>query len=329
MMKFIQFLSLFVSMVFFTGSARSEAIELRFGHIGGPGSLFEATAQEFARRANERLEGRVRVAVYGNSALGDDTAMLGKVKSGAITFSLPAAVMESVDDVFGIFDMPFLIRSRAHMSRIRTAIFANTLQPAVKAKGFRLLAIWEIGFRHITNNVRPVRYPEDLRGLRIRVPKELWRARMFEAYGAIPVLLSFDKIVDGLKKHSIDGQENALSQFYPAGIHEQQKYLSLSYHIYAPAFVVASEEHFSKLPQDVQDTLTNIAVDLEDWAHKEGERLENEMIGKLRGKMEINQIDLIEFFHGDATGIYQEYAAAVPQGGALIAQMEALAKEEK
>jgi tripartite ATP-independent transporter DctP family solute receptor len=328
-MKFIQVLSLLVSMAVLTGSARSEAIELRFGHIGGPGSLFDATAQEFARRANEQLQGKVRIAVYGKSALGDDTQMLEKVKSGAITFSLPAAIMESVDDVFGIFDMPFLIRSRAHMSRIRATIFASTLQPAVKAKGFRLLALWEIGFRHITNNVRPVRYPEDLRGLRLRVPKGLWRARMFEAYGAIPVLLSFDKIVDELKKHSIDGQENALSQFYPAGIHEQQKYLTLSYHIYAPAFVLVSEEHFSKLPQDVQNTLTKIAVDLEDWAHREGERLDNEMIAKLRGKMEINQVDLIEFFHGAAVGIYQEYAASVPQGRALIAQIEALAKEEK
>lgn len=328
-MKFIQVLSLFVSMVFLIGSARPEAIELRFGHIGGPGSLFEATAQEFARRANERLKGRVRVAVYGKSALGDDTVMLEKVKSGAIAFSLPTAVMESVDDVFGIFEMPFLIRSRAHMSRIRAAIFAKTLQPAARAKGFRLLAVWEVGFRHITNDVRPVRYPEDLQGLRLRVPKGLWRARMFEAYGAIPVLISFDKIVDELKKHSIDGQENPISQFYPAGIHEHQKYLTLSYHIYSPCFLVVSDEHFSKLPQDVQDTLTNIAVNLEDWAHKEGERLDNEMIAKLQGKMEINQIDLMEFYHGAAVGIYQEYAATVPHGAQLIAQIEALAKEEK
>jgi TRAP-type transport system periplasmic protein len=328
-MKFIRVLSLFASMVFVSGSARSEAVELRFGHIGAPGSLFESTAQEFARRANEQLQGRVHVAVYGSSALGDDDAMLGKVKSGAITFSLPAAIMVSVDDLFGIFDMPFLIRSRAHMKRIRAAIFASALQPAAKAKGFRLLALWEIGFRHITNNVRPVRYPEDLLGLRLRVPKGLWRARMFEAYGAIPVLLSFDKIAEELMKHSIDGQENALSQFHAAGIHEQQKYLTLSYHVYAPAFVVVSEDHFSKLPQEVQDTLTNIAVNLEDWSRKEGERLDNEIVAQLRGKMEINDVDLIEFFHGAAGGIYKEYAAAVPQGGALIAKIEALAKEEK
>jgi tripartite ATP-independent transporter DctP family solute receptor len=329
MMKAIRVLSLFISMAFLVGNAKCETVELRFGHIGGAGSLLEATAQEFARRANERLQGRVRVAVYGKSALGDDTEMLAKVKAGAITFSLPIAVMESVDDVFGIFEMPFLIRDRAHMNRVRAAIFASTLQPAAKNKGFRLLALWEVGFRHITNNIRPIRYPDDLQGLRLRVPKGLWRARMFEAYGAIPVLLSFDKIVDELKKHSVDGQENPISQFYPVGIHEQQRYLTLSYHIYSPAFVVVSEEHFSKLPKNVQDTLADIAVDLEDWAHKEGERLDKEMIGKLRGKMEINQIDLIEFFHGAATGIYQEYAAAVPQGGALIAQVEALAKEEK
>src|SRR5262249_11352071 len=149
--------------------ARAETVELRFGHIGAPGSLFDVTASEFARWVNEPLSNKVRIVVYGNSVLGDDTAMLEKVKSGALDFALPTAVMESVDGVFGIFEMPFLISDRAHMDRVRAAIFADTLQPAARAKGFRLLAIWEVGFRHITNNVRPIKYPEDLKGLRLRV----------------------------------------------------------------------------------------------------------------------------------------------------------------
>jgi TRAP-type transport system periplasmic protein len=220
-------LIILLGLVLASARARGEMMELHFGHIGKPGSLFDLTAQEFARRAEIRLQGRGRIMVDGASILGDDTAMLEKVRTGAISFSLPTAVMESVDDIFGVFEMPFLIRDRAHMRRARDALFVDTFQPAAQAKGWRLLAIWEVGFRHITNNVRPIVYPEDLRGLRLRVPKGLWRARMFEAYGATPVLLSFDKIVDELKKGSIDGQENPISQFYAAGIHEEQKYLTL------------------------------------------------------------------------------------------------------
>jgi TRAP-type transport system periplasmic protein len=320
---------MFLFGIALAGGVRGEPIELRFGHIGGPGSLFEATAQEFARRVNERLGNQARVSVYGSSALGDDTKMLEKVRAGVITFSLPTAVMESVDDVFGLFEMPFLIRDRAHMQRVRDAIFTNTLQPAAKAKGLRLLAIWELGFRHITNNTRPITFPEDLQGLRLRVPKGLWRARMFEAYGATPVLVSFDQIVTELKKGTIEGQENPLSQLYPAGIHEHQKYLTLSFHLYSPAFLVAGEEHFSMLPHDIQGTLSEVASDLEDWSRKEGERLEIETIARLRGKMEINQLDLIEFFHTAAIGIYRDYAASVPGGGELIARVEALAKAAK
>jgi len=321
-MKFLRML-LLLSLIPVTGASGAEQIELRLGHIGRPGSLFDLTAREFARRANEKLNGRMIVTVHGGSVLGDDTAMLQKVKMGEITFSLPIAVMESVDDVFGIFEMPFLIRDRAHMRRVRNAIFADTLQPAAKAKGFRLLAIWEVGFRHITNNVRPITNPQDLKGLRLRVPKGLWRARMFEAYGATPVLLSFDKINEELKKGTIDGQENPISQFYPAGIHEQQKYLTLSYHVYSPAFLIVSEEHFSKLPRDVQAVLSRVASELQDWSLKEGEKLDQELIGKLRSTMEINQIDLIEFLHDAATGIYQDYAAAVPHGAELIVRIEA------
>jgi TRAP-type transport system periplasmic protein len=287
------------------------------------------TAQEFARRVNARAGGRIRIGVYGRSALGDDTAMLEKVKTGVITFSLPGTVMESVDDVFGVFEMPFLIRDRAHMKRVRDALFASTFQPAAKAHGLRLLAIWELGFRHITNNLRPIRYPEDLHGLRLRVPKGMWRARMFEAYGAVPILLSLDQVVAALQKGSIDGQENPLSQFYPVGIHQHQRYLTLSYHLYTPAFLVTSEEQFSMLPQDLKDALGKIASELEDWSRNEGERLETEIIGKLRGKMEINQLDLIEFYHAAAVGIYKDYAASVPDGAELIAGIEALAKDGK
>jgi TRAP-type C4-dicarboxylate transport system substrate-binding protein len=88
--------------------------------------------------------------------------------------------------------------------------------------------------------------------------------------------------------------------------------------------LIASEEQFGKLPQDIPDTLSAVALELEDWSLKEGERLDLELISKLRGRMQINQIDLIEFFHDAAVGIYRDYAATVPRGTELIARIEGL-----
>jgi TRAP-type transport system periplasmic protein len=304
-------------------------LELTLGHNGGAGSLYEISANEFARRANDRFKGSAHLTVIGNSALGDDNAVMEKVKSGTVNLALPASVMSSVDDVFGIFEMPFLIRDRAHMARIRAEMFDGVLQPAAQKKGYRILAVWELGFRHITNNVRPIRYPEDLKGLRLRIPKGFWRARMFAAYGAVPVPLSLDKTLEAIQNGTVDGQENPLQQTSGAHFETQQKYLTLSYHLYSPAFLVVSEEHFQQLPPEVQNTLTQTALEIEAFSRTEGEKLDRELLERLRGIMKVNEIDLVEFFHEAAVGIYRDFAESVPGGESLIRRIELSATGER
>ena len=89
--------------------------ELKFGHVGAPGSLFAASAEEFARRANDRLGDHVKVVVFGSSQLGGDEVLLQKLKLGTIDFALPSTIMSSIVEAFGLFDMPYLVRDRAHM----------------------------------------------------------------------------------------------------------------------------------------------------------------------------------------------------------------------
>jgi TRAP-type transport system periplasmic protein len=324
-------LEIFRTAVFLLASsiiagARADPIELTFGHNGGPGSLYEISANEFVRRVNERLAGKAHLTAAGNSALGDDDTLLEKVKSGAVTFAIPASVMSSVDGAFGIFEMPFLIRDRSHMARVRDALLLDVFEPAVQRKGYRILAVWELGFRHITNNVRPIRDPEDLKGLRLRVPKGIWRAKMFASYGAIPIPLSLDKTLEAIQSGQVDGQENPLQQIYAQHLDTQQKYLTLSFHLYSPAFLLVSEEHFSKLPPYVQSVLTKTAIEIEDYSQSEGEKLDRELLEKLSSSMIVNDIDLMEFFHEAAVGIYFEFASSSPGHQALLEKVESLIK---
>jgi TRAP-type transport system periplasmic protein len=151
-----------VAAVAYAATAQAQT-ELKFGHVGEPGSLFEASANEFARRANEKLGPDYKVVTFGSSQLGSDEQMVQKLKLGQLEFSLPSTVMSSVAPEFGVFEMPYIVKDREHMKRVREAILESVLQPAVKAKGYRILAVWENGFRHITNNLRPIGKPEDLK----------------------------------------------------------------------------------------------------------------------------------------------------------------------
>jgi len=162
-------------------AAAAQPLELKLGHVGSPGSLFDLSAQEFAKRVQQKLGGKVVVQLYGSSQLGDDTEMMQKVKLGTLDFTLPSTVMSSVVPAFGLFEMPYLVRDREHMKRIEKEIVWPALAPLSEKAGYQMVAVWENGFRQITNNAHPIKTPDDLKGIKLRVPKGKWRIKMFQA----------------------------------------------------------------------------------------------------------------------------------------------------
>lgn len=94
----------------FAGAAGAQT-EIKFGHVGEPASLFSASAEEFAKRANAKLGVKAKVVVYGSSQLGGDKELLQKVKLGTVDIALPSTVMSSEADLFGVFEMPYLERT--------------------------------------------------------------------------------------------------------------------------------------------------------------------------------------------------------------------------
>jgi len=161
-------------------------IEIKLGHVGEPGSLFQKSADEFARRANAKLGDKAKVVAYGSSQLGGDSEMIQKLKLGTIDMALPSTVMSTQVDLFGIFEMPYIVKDRQHMARIEKEIFWSKLEPEAEKKGLKVLAVWENGVRHVTNSKRPIKVPGDLAGIKLRVPEGKWRVKMFQAYGANP-----------------------------------------------------------------------------------------------------------------------------------------------
>ncbi|HWL73063.1 MAG TPA: TRAP transporter substrate-binding protein, partial [Burkholderiaceae bacterium] len=214
--------------------------EIKFGHVGEPGSLFAASADEYARRANAKLGNKAKVVVFGSSQLGGDKELLQKLKLGTVDIALPSTVMSSESDLFGVFEMPYLVQSRDHAKRIAKEIVDPTLKPIAAKQGYKLLATWENGFRHITNSKKPIVKPEDLQGLKLRVPGGVWRVKMFQAYGASPSPMELKEVFVALQTGVMDAQENPLAQIYPSRFHEVQKYLSMTGHVYTPAWVTAS-----------------------------------------------------------------------------------------
>ena len=301
-----------------------QPIVIRLGHVGFPGSLFDISGNKFAQEVNQALKGRVEVKVFHSSQLGSDEAMIKGIRVSSPEMQIPSTVMSTVDQRYGVFEMPYLIVSRAHVKKAaeNPAVQKALFEP-LPSRGIRVLGVWENGFRHITNNVRPIVRPEDLKGIKLRVPGGVWRVKMFQAYGANPSPMPFAEVYSALQSGVMDGQENPFSQISSAKFHEVQKFLSLTGHVYTPAFLIVSEEFWKKQPKDVQDTITRIARETGDFARSEGERLDRELQSKLAPPMKSNDPDKEAFIKASAA-VYDEFGKQISGGADLIKTIQAL-----
>ncbi|MFC3528156.1 TRAP transporter substrate-binding protein [Paracoccus mangrovi] len=300
--------------------------EIKFGHVGEPGSLMDLSATEFAKRANERLGDKGKVIVYGSSQLGDDKALLQKLKLGTADLALPSTIMSSMVPVFGLFEMPYLVHDRDHMKRIRDEIVTPTMVPEAEKTGYRIIGVWENGFRQITNNRRAISTPEDLKGIKLRVPNGEWRIKMFQAYGASPSPMPLSEVFVALQTGVMDGQENPYAQIYPSRFYEVQKYLSISNHVYTPAFVTAGRS-WDKFDPEVQQALTETAVEMQDVVYGIAADLEKDLLQKLtEAGMAVNEVDTAAFVAASQP-IYDQFAQSVEGAGALIEKAQGLSGE--
>ena len=301
-----------------------QPVTIRLGHVGFPGSLFDIVTQEYAKRANAGFKGRVEVKLFHSSQLGTDEQMIRGIKVGAPEMFLPSTIMSTVEQKFGVFEMPYIIVSRAHMKKVsESKQVQNALLEGLPAKGVRILGVWENGFRHVTNNVRPIVKPDDLKGIKLRVPGGVWRVKMFKAYGANPSPMPFAEVYSALQSGVMDGQENPFPQIASAKFQEVQKYLSLTGHVYTPAYLMVSQEFWAKLPKDVQTTLSRIAWEMGDFARSEGERLDRDLMGKLAPPMKANEVDKDAFIRASAA-IYDDFGREVAGGSDLVKIIQSL-----
>ncbi len=178
--------------------------------------------------------------------------------------------------------------------------------------------MWENGTRQITNNVRPIVVPDDLKGIKIRTPKSTWRVKMFENWGANPTPMAFSEVFTALQTGVIDGQENPYTNIDAAKFNEVQKYLSETNHVYTPAYPTMGKAFYDGLDPEVRQVLEDTARDMESWARDKGAAEDEALRQKLvDAGMEFNKADH-DAFVAASKPIYDAFANEVPGGKEMI-----------
>lgn len=263
-----------------------------------------------------------RLNFFGSGQLGNDKDTQQKLKLGTIDIALLSSTLATNIPQMAIFELPFLITNRQQLNKIEQHVFYPFVAPEVEKKGYKIIGLWENGFRSITNNTRPINRPEDLKGLKIRTPSSSWRLKMFKAWGANPTPIPFGDVFIGLRTGIIDGQENPLTNIYAAKLQEVQKYLSITNHVYSPAYLTVGKNTYQKLPENVRKIIEAGAKEAQTWGYQEAEKRESELEKKLvESGMTLNNAN-IQAFIDASQPIYDEFISEVPNGKELLEKMK-------
>jgi tripartite ATP-independent transporter DctP family solute receptor len=273
------------------------ALELKFGHYAAETHPGHKASLMFADAVSKRTNGEITVKIYPANALGSPPEVLEQNKLGAIDMSLPTqGALDKYVREFSVVMMPFVYDNYQHCWRVLDGPFMAWTAPKLESQNLVFLSNWEWGFRNVTNNVRPVMTPADMKGLKMRTPPELQLQAAMEACGAVVTKIAFPELYNALKQGVVDGQENPLAVIYHFKIYEVQKYLALTRHVYNSMVHVMSKKTWDKLTPEQQQIIKEESKKAGQWFRDENLKEEGDLIEKLKAEgMQVTEPDIAAF----------------------------------
>jgi tripartite ATP-independent transporter DctP family solute receptor len=241
-------LALLVALAAATAPPAAAAIEMRLVHPADLTHPVHLAAERMAKRIADRTGGQLKIAIFPNNALGAPPEAAQQVRLGVIDLMLlnPANI-EAIAPKLGVINIPYQFDDYAHAHRTLDSVASEWLQAEFKKAGFHQMAYFEWGFRALSNSVRPVNGPEDVKGLKIRVPPELAIKAAFESLGAVTATIAYPEVYMALATKTVDGQDNPIGNTWAAKFFQVQKHVALTRHIYATIVFAASPKAWDRL----------------------------------------------------------------------------------
>jgi tripartite ATP-independent transporter DctP family solute receptor len=226
----------------------AEPLRLRFAHFAKLDHPAHIAAQHFADQVTNRTGGGIKIEIFPDNSRGSPPEQAVQIKAGTIDMGLPTqGQLDKFDSAFGAVLLPFIFRNSEHAFRILDGPGMRWLAPLAEKQGFILLRNWDYGFRNITNSLRPIQTPADVKGLRLRTPHEIQIQAAMEALGAEVQTIALPEVYQALAQKTVDGQENPIAVIYANKFYEVQKHLTLTRHAYNCMIHTVSAASWSKL----------------------------------------------------------------------------------
>lgn len=320
------FLSTFlVSISCFTPTAHA-VTRIKLAHVCAENDIFHIQSVKFKELVAERTNGEIQIEVFPNKQLGGkETDLIGMVQMGVIGLAtITCGPITTYDPLFGILDMPFLFTGKEQTYKVLDGPIGDEFLKSLSSAGIRGLAFGERGLRNVSNNLRPVHTPVDLKGMKIRVMQSPVYIELFKALGANPVPMGWGDVYTALQQDIIDGQENPPWVIEAFKIYEVQKYYSLTGHSYAANVIMMNEKLFNGFSPEFQEIIVISAREASAYQRQVNNDGVAKILDRLKSKgLKINTVDALPF-QKQTRSVYERAYEKNPEWKNIISRIRAV-----
>lgn len=280
-----------------TSLAQAATYNLKFGHTGAPNHHYQTIATKFADRVSELTNGDVKIEVFPSDQLGKQLEITEGVMIGTHDICQTSdTILSNWIPEFGIGNLPFIFNDNSDYRKVFDGPVGEKFAKLVEPHGAVVIGWWENGMRHVSNNVREIKTPADMKGMNIRVPEGEIFVDTFKALGTNPTVVAFGELYSALQLKTVDGQENPPAHIVTQKFYEVQKYVTRTGHIHMSSPILMNKALLEKMPKKYQKAIMQAGKEMGPIHTKMVEDLEAEQWKEVADHgMKITDVDKAPF----------------------------------
>lgn len=294
--------------------AHSSEFNLTFAHVLVESTPNGQAAIRFKEEVEEKSDGRISVNVLPAAQVGGDVEIIEQIQMGLVDIGIPpTATLGNFEPKLQILDLPFLLSDYDTMVEVLDGDVGRDILDTLAPHNMYGVNFWGAGFRHMTNNVRPIQTPSDLYEVRMRTMQAPIIISTYKNFGANATAMAFTEVYNGLQQGVVEGQENPLANIYSMRFQEVQDYLSLTSHAYHAYAAVINQNTWDSLPTDLQEVVLTAFENGKNFSRELTIEEDQKILADISSEISINELTTEdrEAFLAASLPIHEEYRAIV------------------
>lgn len=269
-------------------SAHAADFKWTFAHVLAESTPPAKAAVKFKELVEKNSNGRIEVTIRPAAQLGGDMEIIEQTQMNLVQIAIPpTGNLANFDSNMYLFDLPFLMSDDESMKKILDGDIGKEVLKGLDKYNLKGMNYWGAGFRSITNNIRPIKEPDDLKNIKMRVLQAPTILATYRAWGANPTAMAFTEVYNGLQQGVVEGQENSLANIETSKFYEVQKYMTMTNHAYHTYAAIVNKQAWEALPADLQKVVQEAFDESRDYARELTTTYNKEVLEKLKNYMEI------------------------------------------